>query len=205
MTGPEVGQIASHEALERSLLEAKSGGGRHPGSGRVSAKSPNLERSMFGGHDLPRHVSLAEAPFGADSRETAETIFLMSAAPDDVSLRGGRGAYLAVFEADCLACNEEGAAPAEAAGRDSDVMRVRGKVVAPRLVNRVEPLYLEEARRLRQEGVSIYEAIISPTGCVRQVSAFQEFTIFSALPAWRRSRAGGTSPRPSTEDPCPCT
>jgi TonB family protein len=33
----------------------------------------------------------------------------------------------------------------------------------------VEPFYPVEARKQLQEGVSIYEAIIAPTGCVREV------------------------------------
>jgi TonB family protein len=123
----------------------------------------------FGAHDLPRHVSLVGAPSDPDCRGTAETIFLMSAAPEDGTLRGGRGLYLVLFDPDCLICNEEVAAPAEGAGRESDVMRVRAKVVAPKLEKRVEPSYPLDARQQRQEGVNIYEAIISSTGCVREI------------------------------------
>ena len=123
----------------------------------------------FGPHGLPRHVSLVGVPSDPDCRETAETIFLMSAAPEDGTLRGGRGLYLALFDPDCLICNEDVAAPAEGAGRDSDVIRVRAKVVAPKLEKRVEPNYSLDARRQRQEGINIYEAIISSTGCVREI------------------------------------
>jgi TonB family protein len=145
----------------------------------------------FGGLGLPRHVSVLGVPPKLDCRETAETIFLMSAAPDDGSLRGGRGVYLALFEPDCLVCNEELAAPAEAAGRNSDVMRVRGKVVAPQIENRVEPRYPEEARRQLQQGINIYEAIISSTGCVREIRLLKgtypllDLTGMEAIARWR--------------------
>jgi TonB family protein len=145
----------------------------------------------FGGHGLPRHVNLLGAPAKPDCRQTAETIFLMSGAPDDGSLRGGRGVYLALFEPDCLICNEEGVAPVERAGESSDVIRVRGKVVAPKLEKRVEPLYPVEARRQKQQGINIYEAVISPSGCVREIRLLKgsypllDVTGMEAIARWR--------------------
>jgi TonB family protein len=145
----------------------------------------------FGMHGLPRHVSLLVVPSKSDCRQAAETIFLMSGAPDDGRLKGGRGVYVAPFEPDCLICNEEGVAPVERASESSDVIRVRGKVVAPKLVNRVEPLYPLEARRQNQEGINIYEAVISPTGCVREVRLLKgsypllDLTGMEAIARWR--------------------
>jgi TonB family protein len=145
----------------------------------------------FGGHGLPRHVSLLGGPSKPDCRQTAETIFLMSGAPDDGSLKDGRGVYLAPFEPDCLICNEDGIAPVERAGESTDVIRVRGKVVAPKLVNRVEPLYPVEARRQKQQGIDIYEAVISPTGCVRELRLLKgsypllDLTGMEAIARWR--------------------
>ena len=99
--------------------------------------------------------------------------------------------YLALFDPDCLVCNEEGTAPAAADSRDPAVVRVRGKVVAPRINNRVEPLYPEEARRQHQEGINIYEAIISSTGCVREIRLLKgshlllDLTGMEAIARWR--------------------
>lgn len=156
---------------------------------------------------LPRHVRLAVGPPRPDCRKTAEAIFLMSAAPEDEGFQAGPIACLALLDPDCLICNEVPAAPAgtEAASANEEVMRVGAKVVAPTLVKRVEPLYSEEDRRNRQEGVSLYEAIISPTGCVRNLRVLKsshprlDVSGMEAVARWRY--------KPATLDgnPCPCT
>jgi TonB family protein len=122
----------------------------------------------FGPHGLPQHVRLLGASSDQDCQRTAETIFLMAAAPDDGDAGSGRGTYLSLFDTECLICGEE-SAPLAASGAKAEVVRVRAKVVAPKLEKKVEPFYPLEARKQLQEGVSIYEAIISTTGCVRQV------------------------------------
>jgi len=123
----------------------------------------------FGLDELPRHVTLYAPPSSPECQRTAEAIFLMSTAPDDANPRHGENPYLALFDADCLICNEESAAPPGTTTASTETVRVRGTVVAPKLENKVEPFYPEEARKQRQEGVDIYEAIISPTGCVREI------------------------------------
>lgn len=51
----------------------------------------------------------------------------------------------------------------------SEIIRIGGGVVAPKLVFRVEPAYSEAARALRAEGVVVLEAVISATGTVENV------------------------------------
>lgn len=134
----------------------------------LKARWYSVAEIEFGPHGLPRHVSLVGVPSDSDCRRTGETIFLMSAAPEDGALREGRGLYLALFEPECLICNELTVTPSGKGGA-LDIMRVRAKVVAPKLENRVEPRYPLDARRQHQQGINIYEAIISPTGCVREI------------------------------------
>lgn len=116
---------------------------------------------------LPGKVALLGVPTSSDCQTAAETIFLMSAAPEDRALRQRRGVYLALFEPDCLICNEQAAVPS--GGPSPAIMRVRAKVVPPKLIKKTEPIYPEDARRQHQEGVSVYEAVISSSGCVREL------------------------------------
>ncbi|HXI12538.1 MAG TPA: energy transducer TonB [Thermoanaerobaculia bacterium] len=48
-------------------------------------------------------------------------------------------------------------------------VRVGGNVTAPTVINRVEPVYTEIARKARVEGIVILEAIIEKDGTVRDV------------------------------------
>jgi TonB family protein len=73
----------------------------------------------------------------------------------------------------------------------SQIQRVGGDVEAPVLVKRAEPEYPAEARRAGLEGVVILEAIISESGCVREVVVSKgagpllDFQAMRAVFQWR--------------------
>lgn len=118
----------------------------------------------------------------------------MTAEPDDGRQPEKRRVYyLALLDADVLACQELGL-PADVKS-GTDVRMVRGKVTAPKLVSRVEPVYSENSRRQRHEGVSVYEAIISPMGCVEDLHVIRssypdlDITGMTAIAHWRYTPA----------------
>lgn len=145
----------------------------------------------FGSSDLPRHVSLLAAPRSSDCRRTAEAMFLLSTAVDDEILGRGPRRYVALFDPECLICNEDSLDTPGVSASDQEIVRVRGKVLSPILVKRVEPFYPWEARRQHQEGINIYEAIITQTGCVRSVRLVRgshpllDLTGMDAVARWR--------------------
>ena len=145
----------------------------------------------YGPHGFPIHVTLVGAPSSEECQNTAATIFLMSTVSEAGSVRMDHGVLLALFDENCLVCNEEPAVPLAIEGSDKRVFRVRAGIVAPRLEKKVDPTYPEEARKNRQEGVSIYGAIISPTGCLRDIQVLKssypllDMVGMEALARWR--------------------
>ncbi|HEV8232156.1 MAG TPA: energy transducer TonB [Thermoanaerobaculia bacterium] len=121
---------------------------------------------------------------GSDACQTAaKNLFLLSIASFDRAPDPTRAETLiASFFPECL---EEEQIVSELP------LRVGGDVVAPKLVNRVEPEYPESARRARLEGVVITEGIVATDGCVRDIrfvkSAARELDLSSvlALSRWR--------------------
>jgi len=61
---------------------------------------------------------------------------------------------------------------------NAEIVSVRGRVEAPRLQTRVEPVYPEYALWARMHGVSVLEAIITSKGCVNGLHVLRS----SALP-----------------------
>ncbi|MGE5412956.1 MAG: energy transducer TonB, partial [Syntrophomonadaceae bacterium] len=107
-------------------------------------------------------------PPGGSCHRTAETLFEMSVAPDaegDPSLRPS--SYLALFDPDELRCPDALLQP---------ILRVEGEVLAPKLIKRVEPMYPKSARRQGEEGISLYEAVITETGCIRDLRLLKSST-----------------------------
>lgn len=119
---------------------------------------------------LPKHVSLADTPPKAECRQVAEAIFLMSMAPPDSPPPSrSKLLYVALFDPESLACSEVVDLPSAAGDSSSGIRRVRAQVVPPKLMKKVQPTYPEDSRQRREEGVSIYEAVITRTGCVRDI------------------------------------
>lgn len=147
----------------------------------------------FWPHGLPRQVRAAPVRF-KQCQATAEAIFLMTAEPDDGRQPEKRGVfYLALLDTDVLACQELDLAPDVKS--TTEVRMVRGKVTAPKLVSRVEPAYPADSRRQGHEGLSVYEAIISPTGCVNDLHVIRsshpdlDITGMAAIAHWRYTPA----------------
>ncbi len=123
----------------------------------------------FRADGLPQNVSILATPEGKNCERIATALFTMSLAPDESVGTEQRMTSLAVYDAGSTECGEEGFGTGGAAGPSSDVLRVRARVKAPELLQKIEPLYPETARKNDEEGVNVYEAIISSTGCVREV------------------------------------
>ena len=145
----------------------------------------------YGSNGFPIHVKLVGAPSNEECQNTAATIFLLSTASEAGPVRMDHGVLLALFDENCLLCNEEPAVPLAVEGSDTRVLRVRANIVPPRIEKKDPPIYPEEARKNHQEGVSIYEAIISSTGCVRDIQVRKssypllDMVGMEALARWR--------------------
>ncbi len=165
-------------------------------SGCKSASSSSLypvAEIDFWPHGLPKQIRVSPVR-QKQCQATADAIFLMTSEPDDGRQPEKSGVYyLTLLDADVLACQELDL-PAVVKGT-TDVRMVRGKVVAPKLVSRTEPMYREDSRRKGHQGVSIYEAIISPTGCVGDLHVIRsshpdlDITGMAAIAHWRYTPA----------------
>ena len=146
-------------------------GGCESTSARRWVSSAAIE---FRADGLPRRVSLAGTPPTTECRQVAETIFLMPMAPSDSPAPSkSKYLYIALFDADCLACNEVNELPSDSATSPAEVYRVRAQVLPPKVKKKAEPIYPFESRKKLEEGVSIFEAVISRTGCVRDIRVLQ--------------------------------
>jgi TonB family protein len=150
----------------------------------------------FRSDGLPKHVSLVGTPPSTECRQVAETIFLMAMAPSDIPAPNKfRYLYVTLFDADCLACNEVTELPSDSAASPAQVYRVRAHVVRPKVKDKAQPIYPLEARKQKEEGVSIYEAVISRTGCVRDIRVLQssypllDVSGMEAIAHWRYAPA----------------
>jgi len=149
----------------------------------------------FRADGLPRHVTLELVPEGSACRAIAETLFLLSTAPsgpDPVSEKTG---FVAFFDPECLVCSEEEDIPTTQGEGASEVRRVRGEVTPPKLFKKPEPSYPEAARKSGIEGVAVYEAIISRTGCPRDIRVLRsthpllDVSGMEAITRWRYTPA----------------
>jgi hypothetical protein len=88
-----------------------------------------------------------------------------------INLGGLKGLLpdVALFDPDSVVCSEGSTLTSVSPTASRDVMRVRAAVVAPRLIKKTEVIYPVTSRKNREKGVSIYEAVISPTGCIRDL------------------------------------
>ena len=138
-------------------------------------KSSNFTRWLglaavdFRPDGAPRRVTIGTQPPKQSCQRTAQTLFLMSLAPAEVAdaARESLG-MIVLFDPDMYKCADrsELARVSPTNKSQTDPVKVRGAVVAPRLIKRVEPLYPAASRKAGEEGVSVYEAIISPEGCI---------------------------------------
>ena len=136
-------------------------------------KSFTVASVAFRADGLPRGVSLELVP-EPQCANAASAFFLLTSAPDDVAPEQTRR-YIAIFDPDSMTCNESATLPAllESSG---EILRVRAKVIPPKLIKRAEPIYPLSSRQNHEEGVSIYEAVITPSGCVRDLRVIKSST-----------------------------
>ena len=124
---------------------------------------------------LPRRVTVGTQPPKPSCQRTAQALFLMSDSEEADAVDHPRS-YLALFDPQMYACKDRAALAEVAVKPAPDVVRVRGDVVAPKLLKRVEPVYPASARKKGEEGVSLYEAIISADGCIEAPRLLQSST-----------------------------
>ncbi|HEY2796548.1 MAG TPA: energy transducer TonB [Thermoanaerobaculia bacterium] len=116
---------------------------------------------------LPRRVTVGTIPPDPPCQRIAQALFLLSTAPSEEADAAARPqSLLALFDPEAYACADRTAAAPAVPQDQTDAVRVRGPVVAPKLIKRIEPLYPKAARKNREEGVAIYEAVITSQGCV---------------------------------------
>ena len=144
-------------------------------------RSPSSRYSVaileFRGDGAPRRVQPRLVAAGAACERVANALFLMSRAADDVAdPSADRAAYLALLLPAAVACTDLPVPVTGPSAEDTNVVRVRGRVEAPKLEARVEPRYPEDARKRREQGVSIYEAIVTTTGCVTNLRLLKSST-----------------------------
>jgi TonB family protein len=161
-------------------------------AGGCSGPSVASAEMHFRTDGLPRRVSLDQVPVGRGCDKVAEALFLMSMVPDTLLPIGSRVVYVAFFDPECLVCNEVTELPREGpTAAAQEVFRVRGAVKPPTVLSKAEPSYPEAARRQHQEGISIYEAIITQTGCVTSLRVVQssypmlDVSGMNAIARWR--------------------
>ena len=144
-------------------------------------RSPSSRYSVaileFRADGAPRRVRPRVVAAGAACERVANALFLMSRAPDDLAdPSADNAAYLALLLPTAVACADIPMPMAKPSVDDQAIVRVRGKVEAPKLESRVEPRYPEDARKRHEQGVSIYEAIITTTGCVTNLRLLKSST-----------------------------
>jgi len=132
----------------------------------------------FRGDGAPHHVALNLTPDKPACARVANALYLMSRASNDVADPAAeRAAYLAPLVPAAVTCAElPPPATTGSTAEDSNVVRVRGKVQAPRLDKRVSPMYPEDARKRREQGISIYEGIVTATGCITDLRLLKSST-----------------------------
>lgn len=80
----------------------------------------------------------------------------------------------------------------------ADPTPVRGRVEAPKLQSRLEPVYPNDARAAHEQGITIIEAVIRATGCVSDVRLLRSSTL--SLDASAMKAISGWRYRPATLD-----
>ncbi|MGH3087031.1 MAG: energy transducer TonB, partial [Rubrobacteraceae bacterium] len=145
-----------------------------------NAKSRNFSYAImdFRADGLPRYVEVQATPSRVSCRRAAESLFLMALAPADEYVPPTRQiAYVAPLSPNEMLCNEGSSpAPGSRAEAAPNVVRIRADVVPPQLIKKVKPFYPEAARQNREQGVSIYQAIITSTGCIRDLKLLRSST-----------------------------
>jgi len=144
-------------------------------------KSPSSRYSVavleFRADGAPRRVQPRLVAAGAACERVANALFLMSRAPDEIpDPSADRAAYLALLLPRAVACTDLPLPVTRPSADDTNVVRVRGEVEAPKLESRVEPRYPEDARKRREHGVSVYEAIVTTAGCVTNLRLLKSST-----------------------------
>jgi TonB family protein len=144
-------------------------------------RSPSSRYSVaileFRSDGAPRRVRPRLVAAGAACERVANALFLMSRAPDDLAdPSADNAAYLALLLPTAVACADVPMPTTRPSAEDQAIVRVRGKAEAPKLEGRVEPRYPEDARKRHEQGVSIYEAIITTTGCVANLRLLKSST-----------------------------
>lgn len=147
----------------------------------------------FWPHGLPKKIYVAPLR-KEECNAAAQAILLMASASDDGRKPFKTEILLTLFDADALNCREDlDLTSGDAAS--GGVRLVRGRIIAPKLVTKAEPLYPEGSRRQGHKGVSLYEALIMRNGCVGDLrlvrSSYPELDVagMDAIAHWRYTPA----------------
>jgi len=164
---------------------------------RVLVEPPVEQASPGGGGGAPRFSAVKRNPPRLE--EPREIPVAVSASSDfEAPADDGKDSNLEDTElaGDRLGKEEGGGTTGprkEGSARGEDPFRPGGYVTAPVLLHRVEPLYPEPARKLRQEGLVSLQAIITAEGTVEELrligSAFPllDEAALAAVRRWRYS------------------
>ncbi|HEY1251607.1 MAG TPA: TonB family protein [Thermoanaerobaculia bacterium] len=116
---------------------------------------------------VPRKLTIAAQPERPGCQRTSQALFLLTLAPAEMADAASESVSMIVlFDPDAYTCADRAALARVSPKAPTDPVKVRGAVVAPKLIKRVQPIYPPASRKAHEEGVSVYEAIISPEGCV---------------------------------------
>jgi TonB family protein len=140
----------------------------------------------------PLRVTPMDVSVSKQCETASRNLFVMMLAPASaLPINEGPEIFVALARKDCVGELDEAAVPpAGSPVEEPAIHRVGSDIEPPALVNRVEPQYPEDARRDGLAGVVILEAVISASGCVREVLVLKgvdprlDFQAFKAVSQW---------------------
>jgi protein TonB len=140
---------------------------------QVAGCSPPSGRKMLAAEisydpsGRPRSVRVGASDITGPCLEAGRAALALGFAPAGDRPASAAQAVFLVFDKEWIACcSNSAAAPAKTA--PSQIGKA-GDIKEPRKTRSIPPVYPENARRARLEGVAVVEAVISPAGCIRSV------------------------------------
>ena len=129
-------------------------------SGWVGVVQPAVDRA-----GRVQTVDISKLNGAPECRRAAETLARLSLA-DPALITAPLSDYIQMVKAPGDGCFDEGA-PEAGTG---ELRRTGGAVKAPRVAKKVDPIFPESARRAMKDSIQVVaEAIITKTGCVREI------------------------------------
>jgi TonB family protein len=129
-------------------------------TGWVGVVQPAVDRA-----GRVQSVDISKLNGAPECRRAAETLVRLSLADPEL-ITAPLSDYIQLVKAPSDSCFDEGAPD----GGTGELLRTGGAVKAPRVARRVDPVFPESARRdMKGSMLVVAEAIITKTGCVREV------------------------------------